>query len=390
MRILHLYKDYAPVEGGVENHIKLLAEAQAARGHNVGVLVTSRTRHTHVETINGVRVIFAGRLTTISSTPLSLAMFQWLGRERPDIVHLHFPYPWGEIGNYWFGRGSRTVLTYHSDIVRQKYLRLVYAPLMQRVLARVDRIIATSPNYMASSPVLPRWRDKCIAIPLGIDPTPFLTATPLDSGPGVRHAGAAERAPRLLFVGALRYYKGLPYLLRAIATLAGVRLTVIGRGPMEREWKELAQTLGLGSRVEFLSDVSGLLLPSYYVACDIFMFPSCERSEAFGLVQLEAMAAGKPVISTEMGTGTSYVNVNGETGLVVPPRDAQALAAAIQKLLDDPELRARMGAAGRERVLQEFTLDKMVDRVMAVYAGLLGSSSVKSESQSDNLIPEGS
>ncbi len=371
MDILHVYKDYAPVEGGIENHIKLLAEAQAARGHNVGVLVTSRTRATHVEAIHGVRVIFAGRLATLSSTPLSLAMFRWLGRERPDVVHLHFPYPWGEIGNDWFGRGGKTVLTYHSDIVRQKYLRIVYAPLMQRMLARVDRIIATSPNYIASSPVLQRWRDKCIAIPLGIDPSPFLAASPLDLGPALSRSNAPAPAPRLLFVGALRYYKGLPYLLRAMSTLPGVRLTVIGRGPMERAWKELAQRLGLGLRVDFLGDVSGRLLPSYYAACDMFVFPSCERSEAFGLVQLEAMAAGKPVVSTELGTGTSFVNVDGETGLVVPPRDSGALAAAIQNLLDHPELRARMGAAGRERVLQEFTLDKMVDRVMAVYAGLL-------------------
>ncbi len=366
MHILHLYKDYAPVEGGIENHIKALAEAQAARGHDVSVLVTSRSRDTHVETINGVRVNFAGRFASLSSTPLSLAIFRLLAREQPDIVHLHFPYPWGEIANYWFGRGCKTVVTYHSDIVRQKYLRVLYAPLMQRVLARVDRIIATSPNYMASSPVLRRWKDKCTAIPLGIDPAPFLNAhasRPLSAG--------APPEPRLLFVGALRYYKGLQYLLQALAALPGVRLTVIGRGPMERTWKDLARTLGIGSRVDFLCDVPNSLLPPYYAECDIFVFPSCERSEAFGLAQLEALAAARPVVSTELGTGTSFVNVDGVTGLVVPPRDSRALATAIQKLLDDPQRRARMGAAGRERVLQEFTLDKTVDRVLAVYADLL-------------------
>ncbi len=375
MNILHLYKDYAPVEGGIENHIKALAEAQAARGHHVSVLVTSRTRQTHTETINGVRVIFAGRLAAISSTPLSLAMFRQLAHAQPDIVHLQFPYPWGEIANHWFGRGCKTVLTYQSDIIRQKYLRVVYAPLMQRVLARVDQIIATSPNYIASSPVLGRWKHKCVAIPMGIDPAPFASPPRPPSGDG-RREGA-----RLLFVGALRYYKGLQYLLQALTALPDARLTVIGRGPMEREWKDLAQALGVAARVDYVGEVANPGLPPYYADCDVFVFPSCERSEAFGLVQLEAMAAGKPVVSTELGTGTSYVNVNGETGIVVPARDPGALAAALRKLLDDPGLRRRMGAAGRERVWREFTLDKMVDRTMAIYARLLAQGRSKSASQ---------
>ncbi len=370
MNILHLYKDYAPVQGGIENHIKALAEAQAARGYDVSVLVTSRSRQTHIDTINGVRVLFASRFATLSSTPLSLAMFRLLAREQPDIVHAHFPYPWGEIANDLFGHAGKTVVTYHSDIVRQKYLRVVYAPLMHRVLARADRIIATSPNYIASSPVLQRWKAKCTAIPLGIDPTPFLSAHA--SRPALADAPPALR---LLFVGALRYYKGLQYLLQALPALPNVRLTVIGRGPMEREWKALAQSLGIDARVDFLCEVPSSHLPAYYAACDIFVFPSCERSEAFGLAQLEAMAAAKPVVSTELGTGTSFVNVDGTTGLVVPPRDPDALAGAIRTLLDDPQRRARMGAAGRERVLQEFTLEKMVDRVLVIYADLLRSNS---------------
>ncbi len=143
MHILHVYKDYFPVVGGIENHIKLLAEAQVARGHNVSVLVTSRNRRTHVETLNGVRVIFASRLATISSAPISLALFDLIRRESPDVAHLHFPYPLGEIANLFFGCARKhTIISYQSDIVRQKYLRVVYAPLRDRVLARADRIIA--------------------------------------------------------------------------------------------------------------------------------------------------------------------------------------------------------------------------------------------------------
>lgn len=364
MNILHIYKDYFPVEGGIENHIKQLAEAQAARGHAVSVLVTSRNRRTHVEHINGVRVVFAARLATISSAPVSPAMFALLARERPDIAHVQFPYPWGEVANLFFGRARATVMTYQSDIVRQKYLRVVYAPLMRRVLARVDRIIATSPNYMASSRVLAPFRDKCTAIPMGIDPTPFLI-------PARPRGEVGGGEIRLLFVGALRYYKGLQYLLAALPAIPGARLVVVGTGPMGRAWQALASELGLAGRVDFVGEVPNSQLPPYYQACDIFVLPSSERSEAFGLVQLEAMASAKPVVCTELDTGTSYVNVNGETGLVVPARDPGALAAAVNRLCADARLRARMGEAGRARVLQEFTLAKMADRVMETYSAIL-------------------
>jgi rhamnosyl/mannosyltransferase len=362
MKILHVYKDYFPVVGGIENHVKHLAEAQVARGHQVTVLVTSRDAHTHIEGMNGVRVIFAARLATISSAPLSVALFDWVRRESPDIVHLHFPYPLGEIANYFCGRARRVVLTYHSDIVRQKFLRVLYRPLMRRVLNRVDRIIATSPNYIASSEILSRYKNKCVVVPLGIDPAPFEHAV---------QNSTPHSVPHLLFVGHLRYYKGVHYLIEAMPQIPHVRLTVVGTGPMESAWRSLAHQRGVSERVNFVGEVADADLPAYYAAADIFVLPASERSEAFGLVQLEAMAAGKPVISTELGTGTSFVNVNEETGLVVPPRDAHALANAIHRLLNDANLRMRLGNAGRVRVQKEFTRDQMVERVMAVYAQVL-------------------
>lgn len=361
MDILHIYKDYFPVVGGIENHIKLLAEAQVARGHEVSVLVTSRDRHTHVETLNGVRVIFASRLATISSAPISFALFDLIRREMPDMTHLHFPYPLGEIANHFLGCARKTIITYHSDIIRQKLLRLVYAPLMERILSRADKIIATSPNYIVSSPVLSKYKNKCVVVPLGIDLVPFETS-PSDS------CSYPEREwVRMLFVGHLRYYKGVNYLIEAMPEIPGAHLTIVGAGPMERAWRKLTQELGVAERVTFAGEVSDAKLPGYYAAADIFVLPASERSEAFGAVQLEAMAAGKPVVCTELGTGTSFVNVNEETGLVVPARDSHTLAHAINRLIDDPALRARMGVAGRQRVQQEFTLDKMVERVMRVY-----------------------
>jgi glycosyltransferase involved in cell wall biosynthesis len=364
MRILHIYKDYFPVVGGIENHIKMLAEAQAARGHQVTVLVTSRDRHTHIEQQSGVRVIFAARLATVSSTPISFEMPRWLGRETPDIAHLHFPYPWGEMANYFFGRARRTVITYHSDIIRQKYLRNIYGVLMHRVLDRADRIIATSPNYIASSSVLKRHSGKCVVVPLGIQVTRFVSNAPEP----IKSLGAGVR---LLFVGQLRYYKGLDYLMRAMTELPRAHLVIVGTGPLEHRLRSFAKELKIADRVEFAGGVGDAELPGYFAACDVFILPASERSEAFGVVQLEAMAAGKPVVCTEIGTGTNFVNVDGETGFVVPARDAHALASSIAKLGADPSLRARMGAAGRARVNQEFTLEKMVDRVKGVYEQVL-------------------
>ncbi len=364
MRILHLYKDYFPVVGGIENQIKTLAQAQATQGQEVSVLVASRDHRTHVEQISGVRVIFAARLATISSAPISLAMPRLLAREEPDIAHLHFPYPWGEMANHIFGRARRTVVTYHSDIIRQKYLRAAYGLFLPHVLSRVDRIMPTSPNYMASSPVLKRYAHKCVVIPLGVDAARFQ----IPSSTGRR--GDKGRV-NLLFVGHLRYYKGLDYLLRAMNELPSARLVIVGTGPMERQLRVLAKELRIDDRVVFAGGVGEAELPTYFAACDIFVLPSSERSEAFGVVQLEAMAAGKPVVCTEIGTGTSYVNVDGETGFVVAARDAHALAVAIAKLMGDSNLRERMGAAGRARVNREFTLEKMVDRVSGVYAEVL-------------------
>lgn len=366
MNILHIYKDYVPIVGGIENHLRLLAEAQAARGHTVTVLVTSRNARTHIETINGVRVIFAARLATLLSAPISIALFRCIRNETPDIAHLQFPYPFGEMAQYLCGRARGVVLTYQSDIVRQKITGALYRPLMERLLARVDRIIATSPNYVASSPILSRWKDKCVMVPLGIDPTPFERAS-------AEYVPSTRDTTHLLFVGKLRYYKGVDILLDALRALPRVHLTIVGTGPMERAWRMRAQQLGLAERVQFVGEVPDAELPRYYAACDIFVLPSSERSEAFGIVQLEAMAAGKPVICTELGTGTSFVNVDGETGLVVPARAPRALADAIARLSADADLRARMGTAGRARVHEEFTLDKMVTRILEVYAQVIHS-----------------
>ena len=367
MKILHVYKDYYPVLGGIENHVRALAEAQARLGHQVTVLVTGPGLRTERQEMGGVQVIKAGCLATVASTPLSLALPRELRRLQPDVVHVQSPYPVGEAANWLVGRGRATVVTYHSDVVRQRRMLALYAPVLRRVLRAAHRIIVTSPQYAATSPFLAPVAGKCRLVPLGIDASRFVTADPAQ----VASLQARLGGPLLLFVGRLRYYKGLQYLLHALVDLPGVHLAVVGTGPMEAQWKALAGSLGLAQRVAWLGDVPDAGLPALYHAADLFVLPACERSEAYGLVQVEAMAAGRPVISTELGTGTSFVNRHGETGLVVPPRDPQALAQACRELLADPERRRCLGAQARRRALSEFGLDRMVQRVEEVYAEAL-------------------
>jgi rhamnosyl/mannosyltransferase len=289
-----------------------------------------------------------------------------LWRQRPDVVHLHFPYPVGEVSQWLLRRGQATVLSYHSDIVRQAGILRFYRPLLRRILAAVDAIIIGSPP-MSRSAYLSDHQTKLHLIPYGI-PLARFQARPADSELAAARARylSGYPSPILLFVGRLRYYKGLDTLIRALPEIPG-RLLVVGVGPMEIEWKALAQATGVAERVTWLGEAPDAALPALYHLADLFVLPASHPSEAFGLVQVEAMAAGVPVVCTELGTGTSYVNQDGVTGRVVPPRDPTALAAAICELLADPTRLAAMSVAARARVTAEFSQAKMVERVLATY-----------------------
>ncbi len=396
MNILHIYKDYFPVLGGIENHVKLLAEAQADRGHTVTVLVTNPAGlQTTVLQENNATVIRAGRFATVASTPLSLALPWQLLRQRPDVVHLHYPYPVGEVSQWLLRRGRATVMTYHADIVRQAGILRFYKPILQCVLRQMDAIIIGSPP-MRKGAFLAEHHARLRLIPYGI-PLARFQARPAEADLARLHAqidaafggtsgrsasadaitpsprlplSASPPLPTLLFVGRLRYYKGLDWLIRALPQIPA-RLIVAGTGPMEAAWRELAGQIGVADRIAWLGEVPDADLPALYYLADLFVLPASLPAEAFGLVQVEAMAAGLPVVCTELGTGTSYVNQDGVTGLVVPPRDAEALAAAINSLLADPSRRAAMATAARRRAAAEFDLDVMVARVLEVYDEVL-------------------
>jgi len=368
MKILQVYKDYYPVVGGIENHIRLICRGLVAYPEfETTVLVTNRGSKTVMEDIEGVRTIKAGRLATVSSAPISLELFFWMRRLDADITHLHFPYPIGEMAYLFAGRSRKMVVTYHSDIVRQKYLLQVYKPFLYRLLERANAITVSSPQYIQSSPYLRPLQNKCVVIPHGTDLGRFVRTPDIDQR--VAELRQLHRPPLILFVGLLRYYKGLSFLIEAMANV-DARLLVVGEGPQGTEWRELTRKLTLEDRVRFLGRVSDEELVALYHACDVFVLPAIHRSESWGAVQVEAMACGKPVICTELGTGTSFVNVNRETGLVVPPRNSGALAAALNELLTNEALRAELGRKAEKRARQEFSHTVMVDRLVHFYRGI--------------------
>jgi len=367
VKVLHVYKDYFPVSGGIEHHVQLLAEGLCGQGVDARVLVTNTGRHTVCEVINGVPVTKTGRLANVSSAPLSLSFYPQLARlsRDADVVPLHFPYPPAEIGQLLLGGGRHFVLTYHSDIVRQKVLGFLYRPFLCQVLRRAEQITVSNPQYIETSRFLRSFAQKCVVIHHGVDLSRFAPT------PQVRQRALEIRerygdAPLVLAVGRLRHYKGIDVLIDAMKHVPA-RTLIAGEGPMGPIWRQRARDAGVTDSVTFLGHVSEEDLLVLYYAADVFAFPSTNRAETWGMVQIEAMACGLPIICTELGTGTSYVNQHGITGLVVPPNDAEALAAALRQLISDPALRKRMGEAGRRRARDQFSKELMIAQILAFY-----------------------
>ncbi len=383
VRVTMINKYYPPHLGGIENHVRDLAQALASReGFVVEVLVANEARTLVAERVAGVSVVRLPRLFAYSSTPVSLGL-PWAIRRAarttglaPDkraqravaaqrsLIHLHFPFPWGEV-SWLLARSSLpTVLTYHSDIVRQEKLLLLYRPLLQRILERVDLILVSSPNMVEHSEFLRPVAAKCRVVPFGVDVDRL-------AGSAVVHAKAkqlraAHHRPVVLFVGRLVYYKGVDVLVRAIAEV-DADLVLVGRGPLEHQLRVLAAQLGATERLTFLPYLESDDLTAWYHAADLLCLPSVARAEAFGLVQLEAQAAGTPVVSTRLATGVPFVNRNNVTGFTVTPGDPEALAAAMRRLLEDEQLRLRLGRQARDRVRRQFTSELMVKRTVDVY-----------------------
>ncbi|MGB2805615.1 MAG: glycosyltransferase [Candidatus Zixiibacteriota bacterium] len=369
MKILHVFKEYHPVVGGIQNHIRVLSgELAKDNDFDVEVLVTNTGSKTVTEYTDGVKVVKAARVAKIASTPISFSLFRFLRKARPDILHLHFPYPLGELASLLFGCCDRIVLTYHSDIVRQNRWLLLYMPILKQVLGKVRIIVASNPNNVRSSALLSKYADKTEIIPYGIDVQRFERANERK----VQEIRSRCNGPIVLFVGRLCYYKGIKYLLEASREI-DAKFLLIGDGPHKLKLMNLVRGNKLAKKIVWLGEVSEDDLVCYYHAADLLVLPSIYRSEAFGLVLLEGMACGLPLITTELGTGTSFVNCHNRTGLVVPPSDSVALQQAISYLLNNEDVRLRFSQNARERVRRVFSKAQMVESIRKLYFRVLNS-----------------
>jgi glycosyltransferase involved in cell wall biosynthesis len=361
LRVLHIGKFYPPHMGGIETHLQALCGALKA-SCDLQVIVSSDDRRSVQEVVDDVPVLRVGTLLTAFSTPICPAMASRIRSTNADLVHIHLPNPIAVLAYLNSGHRGRLVITYHSDTVRQKILGSLFEPFLQAALRRSSAIIATSPNYLETSPALQAHRDRCHVIPYGINIAQFQQCDP-----AAIDAVRRQYGDRLIIgVGRLVYYKGFEQLIRAMAGVRG-KLLLIGDGPLRVELQQLTNELGISDKVVFAGEIQNAQVIPYYHAADVFALPSVARSEAFGIVQIEAMAAGLPVVNTALDSGVPFVSLHDQTGLTVPPRDPAALATALNRLLDDPGLRQTLGAAGVQRAWREFSLGSMAARTQELY-----------------------
>jgi rhamnosyl/mannosyltransferase len=316
-----------------------------------------RTRHV---TRDGTQVTEVAEFGRFQSAPVAPAFLWWLRRLEADLIVVHMPNPTAEAACLLALPRAPIVVRYHSDVVRQAAAMKLYRPLLMQFLKKTAMILPTSAQYLATSPHLQAVRDKCRIVPLGILPEEF-------------EAPNADRVAQLklryggdyvLFSGVHRYYKGLQYLVHAAADIHAP-LVIAGDGPERPAAMALARELGVS--IHFPGALAQDDLVDHLHGCAVFAFPSCERSEAFGISILEAHACGKPVVATRLGTGVECANLDGQTGVNVAPRDSAALAEAINRLLADADLRGRMGAFARERVVRDFDARAVARREMDLY-----------------------
>ena len=374
MRVLHFFKTYMPESvGGIEQVIYQLCQSGITLGIHGEVLTLSANPRPREVMVADHKVHRAKLDIQLASTGFSysvLKRFRELAAQA-DVINYHFPWPFMDLVHFSSAVKKPVVVTYHSDIVRQKNLLRLYSPLMHRFLGQADRIVAASPNYLATSQVLKHYRNKTVVVPYGLDKSSYPVPTDTCVEGWCQRFG--ERF--FLFVGVMRYYKGLHILLEA-AQGTGYPIVIVGAGPLEQELREQAAVLGL-DHVHFVGRLGEEDKVALLQLCTAILFPSHLRSEAFGISLLEGAMYGKPMISSEIGTGTSYINIHNETGLVVPPSDPLAFRAAMRTLWDNPLQALAMGQKAALRYEQLFTAEQMGRQMAKIYREVVAEKSAR-------------
>jgi len=360
MKVLHVFKDYfPPTHGGIEHLVHDLAHHMP--DVESAVVTSARQRALIEEDDAGVHVVRVPEFGRVGSAPVSTGFARQIRRLAPDLVHFHMPNPTAEFSFLTAGLDIPSIATYHAEVARARWLVPPYHAVQRMFLRRMRAVTIGSQAFAAHAPLLRDFRRRLVVVPYGVDPDEWTVRPAAADRIRERHPG-----PLVVFTGRLVHYKGVHHLVEAMRDIDGT-LLLVGWGSQVPALRAAAARAGMSDRVVFTGPVDNDERIAYYHAADVVVLPSTSRSEGFGLVLLEAMASGTPVISTEVGSGTSWVNVDGETGLVVPPSDPQALAGALRRVLGDAWLAKAMGEEGRARVRKRFTRAQMLDRFRRVY-----------------------
>jgi glycosyltransferase involved in cell wall biosynthesis len=367
MRVLHAFKIYRPeVEGGVPEVIGLLTGSAAPNVENC-ILVARRFGHGRNLAVDGVPVKAVTSLGNIFSMPIAPAFPFALARaaRSTDVVVLHAPFPLNDVG-VMFGIPARVglVIHWHSEIFGRRFLVRLVAPFIRNTLARADRIIVSNSSIISISPFLKEHVERCIVVPFGVDPDYWAYLGQGEQAEVERLRAAHRRL--IVATGRLVRYKGFDVLVRALRQVDATAI-IVGDGPQATSLRRLGEQLGVGARLILAGSIPRHELKLLLHAAQVFAFPSVTSAETFGIAQLEAMAVGVPVVNTALPTGVPLVARHEREALTVVPNDPSALAAAINRLLDDPALAAELGRAGRLRVNEEFHQHAFIRRVKAVY-----------------------
>jgi len=364
MKILHVGKFFPPARGGIETVLQFMVEGMShLEKYQMEVLVFNDKPVTETDVYFSTSITRLARWEQFFSAPFSPSMYMWLKSRMYDVVHLHIPNPLGAICVMATNPGKKLVVSYHSDIVKQKMLLKLYGPIQRRLLRKADKILASSQAMIDNSPVLSTFKEKCVVAPYGIDPKPYISPVKADEK-ALRKVEEEFPEKFILFAGRLVYYKGLQFLVKAMKNVDR-KLVIAGDGPFFANLKLL--TAGFGNRIHFTGSISDEKMRALMFKCSFFVFPSISPSETFGLVQLEAMAAGKAIINTSINTGVPEVSLHRKTGITVPPKDVKALTDALNELVKDDKLCKEYGEAGRKRFLEKFTVSRMCEQLATMY-----------------------